>query len=183
MPTFSYRTIPTSFKLAVTAFLLLALVGLGVAGLQIYMRAGLTPQSTLAHFKGDEATMQLPMSFALMVEITHAHAFTQPMLALILSAAFLASSARERLKRAVVVVLFTGMAMDLGVPWVVRYGPSWTVHLLLLTGALIITGVLISVAVPLYEMWWPGAGDATAMRPPEWQQGRWPSSQSGRKAG
>src|SRR5262245_30428078 len=171
MPPFNYRTTPTSFKLAVTGFLLLAAVGLGVAGLQIFMRAGLTPQSTLAHFKGDEATMQYPMSFALMVEITHAHAFTQPMLALVLSAAFLATSVREWLKRTVVAVLFTGMAMDLGVPWLVRYGPPWTVHLLLLTGILIISGVLASIVIPLYEMWWwPRAADTSAARPKEWQQ-------------
>jgi len=47
MLTFSYRRAPVSLKLAVTAFLLLAVVGLGVAGLQIFVRAGLTPESTL----------------------------------------------------------------------------------------------------------------------------------------
>jgi hypothetical protein len=173
MPTFSYRTSPISFKLAATAFLLLAVLGLGVAGLQIYVRAGLTPQSTLAHFRGDEATMQFPQSFGAMVEITHAHAFTQPMLALILSVAFLASNAREALKRAVVVALFIGMAMELGVPWLVRYGPAWTVHLLPLTGVLIISGVFVSVAIPLYEMWWQReTAGTTAARPKEWQPER-----------
>jgi hypothetical protein len=171
MPTFSYRNTPVSFKLAVTAFLLLAVLGLGVAGLQIYVRAGLTPQSTLAHFRGNEETMQYPLSFGAMVEITHAHAFAQPMLALVLALAILASGAREWLKRAVVVVLFTGMAMELGVPWLVRYGPAWTVHLLLLTGALIISGVLVAAAIPLYEMWWrPETAGTTAARPDEWRR-------------
>src|SRR5262245_38938244 len=116
MPTFNYRTAPTSFKLAATGFLLLAVLGLGVAGLQVYARAGLTPHSTLAHFRGDEETLQYPMSFALMVEITHAHAFTQPMLALVLSVALVATGAREWLKRAVVVALFAAMMMEMGVP-------------------------------------------------------------------
>jgi hypothetical protein len=171
MLTFSYRRAPVSVKLAVTAFLLLAVVGLGVAGLQIFVRAGLTPQSTLSHFRGNEETLQYPLSFGAMVEITHAHAFTQPMLALILALALLASSAFEWLKRLAVVALFVGMAMEMGVPWLVRYGPAWTVHLLLLTGALIIVGVFVSVAIPLYEMWWQsGAADTTATHPQEWRR-------------
>src|SRR5262245_33329568 len=172
MSTFSYRTSPTSLKLAVTAFLLLALLGLGVAGLQIYVRAGLTPQTTLAHFRGDEATMQYPQSFGMMVEISHAHAFTQPILALLLTLAFVATNAREWLKRVVVIVLFSGMVMELGVPWLVRYGPAWTVHLLLLTGVLIISGLIVSVAIPLYEMWWQHEAAGTAARPKEWQPER-----------
>jgi hypothetical protein len=170
---FSYRTAPTSLKLALTAFLLLAVVGLGVAGLQIYVRAGLTPHSTLAHFRGDEATMQYPQSFGAMVEITHAHAFTQPMLALLLALALVATNAVEWLKRVVVIVLFSGMLMELGVPWLVRYGPAWTVHLLLLTGALIISGLIVSVAIPLYEMWWQREAAGTAASgSKEWQPER-----------
>jgi hypothetical protein len=170
MPTFSYRTSPTSFKLAATAFLLLAVAGLGVAGLQVYVRAGLTPQTTLAHFRGNEETLQYPLSFTLMVEITHAHAFAQPMLALLLSVALIVSNAREWLKRAAVVALFVGMTMELGVPWLVRYGPAWTVHLLPLTAVLITSGLFVSVAIPLYEMWWESeAGEAAAARPKEWQ--------------
>jgi len=171
MPTFNYRTAPTSFKLAATSFLLLAVLGLGVAGLQVYARAGLTTHSTLAHFRGDEETLQYPMSFALMVEIAHAHAFTQPMLALLLSVALLVSNAREWLKRAGVIALFVGMTMDLGVPWLVRYGPAWTVHLLPLTAVLITSGLFVSVAVPLYEMWWESeAAEGTTARPKEWQR-------------
>jgi hypothetical protein len=105
------------------------------------------------------------------VEITHAHAFAQPMLALILALALLASSAFEWLKRLAVVALFVGMTMEMGVPWLVRYGPAWTVHLLLLTGALIIVGVFVSVAIPLYEMWWQsGTAETTAAHPQEWRR-------------
>ncbi|HEX7796432.1 MAG TPA: hypothetical protein VF456_18855 [Vicinamibacterales bacterium] len=171
MLTFSYRRAPVSLKLAVTAFLLLAVVGLGVAGLQIFVRAGLTPETTLSHFRGNEETMQYPLSFGAMVEITHAHAFAQPMLAFVLALVLLASSAFEWLKRLAVVSLFVGMAMEMGVPWLVRYGPAWTVHLLLLTGALIIVGVFVSVAIPLYEMWWPsGAADTTTVHAQEWRR-------------
>lgn len=168
---FSYRNSPVSLKLAVTAFLLLALAGLAVAGLQIYVRAGLTPTSTLAHFRGSEETMQYPLSFGAMVEITHSHAFTQPMLALTLSAVLLLSGASEWFKRTGVALLFLGMAMELGVPWLVRYGPAWTVHLLLLTAAVMIPGILMSAVIPLYEMWWlPRTAETATARPQEWRK-------------
>jgi hypothetical protein len=175
MPAFSYRTAATSVKLAVTAWLLLAVVAIGVAGLQIHVQAGLTPTRALQHYRGDEATLQYPMNFANLVGITHAHAFTLPMLALVLSLGMIATSAREWLKRIVVIALFIGMLLELGMPWVVRYGPAWTVHLFPLIGVLIIGGLFTAVAFPLYEMWWTPERVGTAARPQAWQPGKWPS--------
>ncbi len=153
MYTFRYRTAALSVKVAATAFLLLAVVGLGVAGLEIYARTGLTAHGALLHYHGDEATLQYPKSFNEMVEISHAHAFTMPLLALVLSVGCLLSTAPEWLKRLVVIALFGGVALELGVPWLVRYGPTWTVHFLSLAGVLLGGGLLIATSVPLYEMW------------------------------
>jgi hypothetical protein len=150
---FDYRTAPVSVKLAATGFLLLAVIGLGVAGLQIYVRTGLTAHGALLHYRGDENTLHYPKSFQEMVEITHAHAFTMPMLALVLSVAFSLSAAGERIKRVVIIVLFAGVGLELGVPWLVRYGPTWTVHLLTVAGAFLGGGLVVAVMVPLREMW------------------------------
>ena len=157
MQTFSYRTATTSLKLVITGWLLFAVLGLAVAGLQIQVQAGLTPTRALAHYQGNEAALQYPMNFGQLVGITHAHAFTLPMLALVLALGFIASSARERLKRTVVIALFCGMLLELGLPWIVRYGPAWAVHLFPVIGVLITGGLFASVAVPLYEMWWAPA--------------------------
>ena len=171
MQTFNYRTAPLSLKLAVTGWLLLAVEGLGAAGLQIYVRTGLTPSGALRHYLGDEATLRQPMTIMEIVGITHAHGFSMPLVALALAFAFIASSAREWLKSLVVIALFTGMALEIGLPWLVRYGPSWSVHFFLLTGALLVGGLLVSVAVPLYEMWWsPTKPLVTAARPPQPQE-------------
>src|SRR5262245_47843705 len=136
MQTFSYRTASTSLKLAVTGWLILATVALGVAGLQIHTQAGLVPSRALMHYQGDEALLQYPMNFAVLVGITHAHAFALPLLALALSLGLIVSSVGEWLKRTVVVALFSGMFLELVVPWIVRYGPAWTVHLFPLIGVL-----------------------------------------------
>lgn len=171
MYTFSYRTAPISLKLAVTGWLLLAVEGLGVAGLQIYVRTGLTPSGALRHYLGDEATLRQPMSLMEIVGITHAHGFSLPLVALALAFAFIATGAREWLKSLVVIALFLGMLLELGLPWLVRYGPGWSVHLFLVTGVLLIGGLFVSVAVPLYEMWWmPAKPAVTAARPPQPQE-------------
>ena len=175
METFSYRTAPMSLKLAVTGWLVLAVEGLGAAGLQIYLRTGLTPSGALRHYLGDEATLRQPMSIMEIVGITHAHGFSMPLVALALAFAFVASSAREWLKSLVVIALFMGIVLELGLPWLVRYGPAWGihwgVHLFPLAGVLLVGGLVTSVAVPLYEMWWPSAKPAvTAARPSQIQE-------------
>jgi len=173
MPSFSYRTARPSVKVAATAFLLLALVALGVAGLQIYVQTGMTPSGALLHYRGDEATLRYPKSFIEMVSVNHAHAFTMPLVALVLSVAFVATSVREWVKTLVVAALFTGMALELGVPWLVRYGPAWTVHLFVGAGMLIVSGLFAAVAVPLYEMWWATPqGVGTSAGPQAWQAER-----------
>lgn len=155
MSPFSLRTAPASARIAITAFLLLAMAGLGIAALQVRTKAGMTAEGALRHYRGDEATMQYPKSFAEMVEITHAHAFSLPMLALVLGLGLAQCAVRERIKVLVNLALFLGVALELGVPWLVRYGPVWTVHLLPATGALLGGGILVAAAVPLYEMWGP----------------------------
>ena len=161
MPAFTYRRAAPSVKLAATGFLVLAVVGLGVAALQIYVRTGLTARSVLLHYRGDDATLQYPQSFNEMVEITHAHAFTMPLLALVLSLGFILCTVPEWLKGFVATALFTGVALELGFPWLVRYGPAWTVHLFSLAGVLLGGGLLVAVAVPLYEMWLSAHGTMT----------------------
>lgn len=153
MDTFRYRRAPFSVKIMASGFLVLALAGLGVVLLQIYVKTGLTTQGALAHYRGDEATFQTAMGFGELVEITHAHAFTMPLVALTLGLAFVLTEVSERVKRTVVTALLTGVGLELGLPWVVRYGPAWTVHLFNVAGVLLAGGIFAAVGVPLYEMW------------------------------
>lgn len=153
METFSYRHASWSVKFVASGFLLLAVIGLGVAGLQIYVKTGLTTHGAVTHYGGDDVTLQAAMSFNELVEITHAHAFTMPLLALVLGSAFLLTETSERVKRLVVIALLTSMALELGLPWLVRYGPSWTVHGFTIAGLLLGGSLFAAAAMPLYEMW------------------------------
>jgi hypothetical protein len=153
MDTFSYRRAAQSVKFVVSGFLLFALIGLGVAALQIYVKTGLTTHGALIHYRGDEAALQIAMSFGELVEITHAHAFTMPLLVLGLGSAFVFTETSEQVKRLVVIALLASIALELGLPWLVRYGPSWTVHGFTIAGLLLGGSLFVAVAVPLYEMW------------------------------
>ncbi len=153
MGAFSYRRAARSVKLLASGFLVLAVIGLAVAGLQIYVKTGLTAHGTLVHYRGDEAAMQTPMSVGELVDVTHAHAFTMPLLALVIGLGFVLTEVSERTKQIVVTVLLMGVVCELGLPWLVRYGPSWTVHLFNLAGVLLVGGLFAGVAVPLFEMW------------------------------
>jgi hypothetical protein len=97
--------------------------------------------------------MQTAMGFGELVEVTHAHAFTMPLLAAALGFGFLLTEASERVKRTVVSALVAGIALELMLPWVVRYGPRWSVHLFNLAGILLTGAIVAAVGVPLYEMW------------------------------
>lgn len=151
--TFCYRRASQSVKLLASGFLLLALIGLGAVALQIHVKTGLTTRGTLSHYRGDDATLQSAMSFSELVEVTHAHALTMPFLVLVLGSAFVLTEASERLKQIVVIGLLTGVALELALPWLVRYGPSWTVHAFSVAGLLLGGSIFAAVAVPLYEMW------------------------------
>lgn len=161
MYSFHYRDTSTSVKILMSGFLVCALAGLGVVLLQIYVKTGLTPHGTLAHYRGDEATFQTPMGFGELVEVTHAHAFTMPLLALALGCAFLLTETSERIKRVVVSALFIGVGLELSLPWAVRYGPPSSVHLFNLAGVLLAGGLFAAVGVPLYEMWTSAGGVGT----------------------
>jgi hypothetical protein len=52
-----------------------------------------------------------------------------------------------------IIVLFAGVGLELGVPWLVRYGPAWTVHLLTVAGAFLGGGLVVAATMPLWEMW------------------------------
>ena len=174
MRDFDYATAPPSLKLLVSAFLIAAVLGLGVAGLQVYVRTGMTAAGAVAHYRGDEAAMMYPRSFAEMVETTHAHVLAMPMLALILGLGLTLTRASERLKVAATIALFAGVFLELLVPWLVRYGPPGAAHLLTVAGMSLSAGLLTCVAVPLYEMWAAGrpqmAGDRVQVAVPRVRQ-------------
>jgi hypothetical protein len=68
------------------------------------------------------------MSFAELVEITHAHAFTMAVIFLVLAHLGVSAPAPRPLKTAALIAAFAGTIGDLASPWLVRYvaaGCAW----------------------------------------------------------
>src|SRR5262245_17950277 len=159
---FRLRQAPRAVRLVYAGFLLLILPGfvsqLGFQG----GRIGLTPSAVAAYYRGSEGgnVMTFPKSWAQLLEITHAHAFTMAVVFLILAHLFVSTSAPDRVKRIVLAATFAGTLGDLVAPWLVRYGAPWCAWILIASWVVQGVGALAMVGISGWE--YLGLGNAKA---------------------
>jgi hypothetical protein len=130
-------------------------------GIVMYrVRTGLTPGGTQRYYLGNEAgagpaeEMQFARSFKELLDVTHAHAFSQPFLFFVLCHIFALTRVSGRVKIAVYVASFASVVVDLGVPYLIRFvSPAWA-PLQVLNSVVMSAALLMLLAVPTYEMWW-----------------------------
>jgi hypothetical protein len=72
-------------RIAYTGFLLLMLPALSTLVALSLGRMGLDPQSIAAHYRGGDSEMSFPKTFWQLVEVSHFHLFTIPIVVLVLS--------------------------------------------------------------------------------------------------
>src|SRR3989338_7983228 len=94
-----------------------------------------------------------PKSRRELLEVTHVHTFSMPLIFFVLSRILSMTATREGLKLATYVASFVGIVCNLIGPWLVRYvSPGFS--LLLLSSYIVLAGVMIVYIVcPMYEMW------------------------------
>ncbi|HUJ24881.1 MAG TPA: hypothetical protein VLW85_02605 [Myxococcales bacterium] len=118
-------------------------------------RIGLSPHSIANYYRGGEGEMTFPKNFWQLMEVSHFHLFTVPVVALILSHLLYATPASVRARIWLTSMLFSGAIIDATAPWAVRYGAGGFACLLLLGWVLLSAGALLVVAVTLWAMWGP----------------------------
>jgi hypothetical protein len=146
---FSLRQAPRRLRLIYAAFLLL--VGLGVVsqlGFQI-ARIGVTPRAIATYYRGGESgdVMTFPKTFGQLLEVAHAHAFVMAIVFLILAHLFVATSAPNSVKVAVLSATFVGTLGDVLAPWLVRYGAAWCAWITLASWAAQGAGTVVLITV------------------------------------
>jgi hypothetical protein len=100
-----------------------------------------------------------------LLEVTHFHLFSMPMLLFVQGHLFMMTRWPRRLKIALVVAAFAGTALDLAAPWMVLYlSRDWAV-LKMLARMLLGPALAAFALVPLHEMWRRGADDARRTTP------------------
>ncbi len=159
---FQLRSASLETRIAYTGFVLLMLPALSTLVALSFGRIGLDPHSIAAHYRGGESEMSFPKTFWQLVETSHFHLFTIPVVALILSHLLYATPASPRLRIYLTSIVFTGAFLDAVGPWTVRYLSAGFAYLLMVGWMLLAGGSLLIVMLTLAAMWGPKRWGARA---------------------
>lgn len=161
---------PTSNKLSVTFFLLLMAYAFFVSCANFYERTNFTPRNTVRHYSGNEEKsyndsnykynesllqegLYFPKSNKEIIEITHVHAFTIPLIIFVMSRILSMTLVRDWIKITIYSVAFAGIIMNLSGPWLVRFKSD--VFSISLIASYFLLGICFTalISIPVYEMW------------------------------
>jgi hypothetical protein len=152
---FQLRTASLETRLAYTCFLVLCLLGIATLIALSFGRAGASASAIAIYYRGDDTEMSFPKTFWQLVEVSHFHLFTIPVVVLILSHLLYATPAPQRWRVWLTLATFTGALLDIVGPWSVRYVAAGCAYLLMTGWALLALGSLAIIGITLVAMWGP----------------------------
>lgn len=150
---------PLPTRVLLTLFNVMMAVATAIGMLMFRVRTQFTPAGAVAYYRGNEgrATSGAPLlferSFSELLDVTHAHAFSQSFLFFVLCHIFALTKASDRLKIVVYCLAFGTTAVDLAVPYLIRYASPAFSPLQVGNSAAMTLVLLILLAIPTYEMW------------------------------
>ncbi len=150
---FRLRDTDRHIRLIYTLFLLFTLVAFVFSFYWAHSMTSLSPQGIADHYRGSDATFGEPMSFRELAEVTHFHLFTIPVTFIILVHVLYLTGVSDRAKAWTTWAAFAGVGLDLVSPWLITYVSPFFVLTLLTGDIFMVVTFLVSMAVPLYEMW------------------------------
>src|SRR6266545_6460640 len=160
---FQLRTASLETRLAYTFFLVLMLPGAASLVALSVGRMGLSPRAIATYYRGGEAEMSFPKQFWQLVEVSHFHLFSVPVVVLILSHLLSATPASVRARVGLTVATYTGALLEIGGPFAVRYLAGGFAYVLIVGWALLAAGMFAGVGISLACMWGP---ERWSSRPP-----------------
>lgn len=164
-------SLPISNKIFFTFFLSIMTVALGVGFLNYYERTGFSAQKTIRYYCGNEEEeldvplsaeenklkleegLFFPKSYRELLEVTHTHIFSMPIVVFILSRIMAMTHTREGLKVTIYGVSFVGILLNLASPWLIRYASPHFVIAFTLSNIFLMLSFGAYIFIPLYEMW------------------------------
>lgn len=164
-------SLPTSNKIFFTFFLSIMAIATGLGFLNYYERTGFSSQKTIRYYCGDkeeeldtppsaeenrlklEEGLFFPKSYRELLEVTHTHIFSIPIVIFVLSRIMAMTHTREGLKITVYGVSFMGIILNLAAPWLIRYASPHFVITFTISNILLILSFGAYIFIPLYEMW------------------------------
>lgn len=164
-------SLPKSNKIFFTFFLSITAIAVGIGFLNYYERTEFSPQKTIRYYCGDEEEdfdaslsaeeieskleegMFFPKSYRELLEVTHTHIFSIPIVVFILSRILSMTHAREMLKITVYSVSYAGIILNLAAPWLISYVCHHFVAAFIISNILLVLSFGAYIFIPLYEMW------------------------------
>jgi hypothetical protein len=157
--------LPLPARILYTVFAVLTLAGcVSCAGLYddiVHFDARATPhqlyERLVAHYVPGPGEVGDAIDRRKLVETTHAHLFTMPVLLLIAGHLFLLARASNGLKAAAVSIASAATVLHLAAPWIIlaTSGQAIATVLYPLTGGLLLVSFVVLLVVPVAQMWWP----------------------------
>jgi hypothetical protein len=160
------------------------LVGAGTSGIKSYYAGearpappppaaaapGTPPAGPTIDVPEDEAgraPIVVPMTYRKLLEVTHFHLFTMPVVLLIIGHLFLATGLGDRAKLTWLIAGCCSVAAHLATPWIVRYGGGGLAFLHAITGAALTLSMSVLTIYPVFAMWRtkPAKGTPTPSAP------------------
>jgi hypothetical protein len=155
------------------------LVGAGTSGIKSYYageapRSSPPPPAAAAPGTGpaidvpeDEAghpPIVVPMTYRKLLEVTHFHLFTMPVVLLIIGHLFLATSLGDRAKLLWLVGASCSVAAHLATPWIVRYAGGRLAFLHAISGSALTLTMSVLTIYPVLAMWRGDGSRSTGKR-------------------
>lgn len=166
---FQLRTASLETRLAYSCFLALTVPGLVTLVALSVGRIGWSPHAIAVYYRGGESEMSFPKQFWQMVEVSHFHLFSVPIVVLILSHLVSSTPISVRARIGLTVMTYLGAALELAGPWAVRYVAGSFAYALITGWVLLAAGMSCMVVISLAAMWGPdrwliGSGDKGDMQ-------------------
>lgn len=129
------RRLPVGARIVYAGFLVFLMVGLATTALLHADSMGL--DAAAAYWRGDEAAMLYPKSYRQLLELTHFHLFTEPVIWLVVAHLYQLSGGRGW----ITLGTLGAISVQVALPWVVTYVSPAPAALLLPATALVVAGL------------------------------------------
>jgi hypothetical protein len=149
---FQLRTASLETRVAYTAFLVLIVLGLATL-IALSVRVGIAPGTIAAYYRGDGSELAFPKTFWQLVEVSHSHLFTVPVVVLILAHLLYGTPTSSRFRIRLTLITFAGALLESLGPWAVRYLAGAFAYVLIAGWLLLAGGAALIVVVSMLSMW------------------------------
>ncbi len=189
-PGFRMWNLPLQTKVLYSAFCLLTMLGIVSSALYYAALVGGGFQGVRSYYAGDETpdprpngqanndrsasvgpAMDLPeesrslvvaITYRKLLEVTHFHLFTMPVVLLIVGHLFFATGISERAKLGWIIAASASVAIHIATPWLVRYGGAALAPFHSFSGLFMGICMTVVTVYPVYAMWFKRGPDRLA---------------------